>query len=78
MQNREAKGKIKYIISKPKIAKKDFAELVDVVLQTKTVIKLKSRMKILIRQGIKLTNKLPKEESRSKFRTILSFMLEDL
>jgi len=78
MQNREAKGKIKYIISKPKIAKKDVAELVDVVLQAETVVKLKNRMKILIRQGIGLADKLPKEESRNKFHAILSFMLEDL
>jgi geranylgeranyl diphosphate synthase type I len=78
IQGHEAKRKVLNIISKPKITKRDFAKLVDVVLQAETVVKLKNRMKILIRRGMKLTNKLPKEEQQNRFHNILSFMLEDL
>jgi len=78
MQDQEAKGKVMSIISKPKITKSDVAELVDVTLEAETVVKLKDKMQLLIREGLNLTNNLPKEKLRSKLQVLLSFMLEDL
>jgi geranylgeranyl pyrophosphate synthase len=78
MQDQEAKGKVLNITSKPKITKSDVAELVDITLEAKPVVKVKEKMQLLTREGLNLTNNLPKAKLRSKLQVILSFMLEDL
>jgi geranylgeranyl diphosphate synthase type I len=78
MQDKEAKTKVINIISKPKLTKSDVAELVDVTLAAESVVKLKNKMKLLIREASTLTNKLPRIKLQSQLQTLLSFMLEDL
>jgi geranylgeranyl diphosphate synthase type I len=76
MQEPDAKEEIVRIISKPKITDDDVAELVDVTLEAKSVVQLKNQMQLLISEGSKLTNALPK--LRKRLQVVLSFMLEDL
>jgi geranylgeranyl pyrophosphate synthase len=78
MQDQEARGKVMNIISKSKITKSDVAELVDVTLEAKPVVKLKEKMQLLIGKGLTLVNNFPKAKLRSKLQALLSFMLEDL
>jgi geranylgeranyl diphosphate synthase type I len=78
MQDQKAKGKVRNIISKPKITKSDVATLVDFTLEAKTVVQLKNQMQFLIGEGLALTNNLPNVKLRSKIQSLLSFMLEDL
>jgi geranylgeranyl pyrophosphate synthase len=78
MQDQKAKGKVRNIISKPKITKSDVATLVDFTLEAKTVVQLKNQMQFLIEEGLALTNNLPNVKLKSKIQSLLSFMLEDL
>jgi geranylgeranyl pyrophosphate synthase len=78
LRDQEAKGTVMSIISKPEITKSDVNELVDVILEAKTVVKLKHKMRLLIREGADLSNHLRKEKLRRSFQILLSFMLEDL
>jgi geranylgeranyl pyrophosphate synthase len=78
MQNQETKVKVMNMISKPKITKIDVAELVDFTLEAKPVVKLKEKMRLLIDDGLCLTNSLPNVKPRSKLRNLLWFMLEGL
>ena len=78
MQDQKAKGKVRNIISKPKITKSDVATLVDFTLEAKTVVHLKNQMQFLIGEGLALTNNLPNVKLKSKIQSLLAFMLEDL
>jgi geranylgeranyl pyrophosphate synthase len=78
MQDHEAKRKVLNIISKHKITENDVAELVDVILEAEPVVELKEKMQHLIREGLNLTNNLPKTNAQIRLRRLLSFMLEDL
>jgi geranylgeranyl pyrophosphate synthase len=78
MQDQKAKRKVLNIISKPKITKSDVANLVDVTLEAKPVVKLKEKMQLLIEKGLNLTNSLPKANVQGGLQLLLSFMLEDL
>jgi geranylgeranyl diphosphate synthase type I len=78
IQEQGNRGKVMKILSKPRLTKRDVAELVDITLVAKPVVQLKNEMKSLIREGSTLTNKLSRIKLRSKLKAILSFMLEDL
>ncbi|MGB9925282.1 MAG: polyprenyl synthetase family protein [Candidatus Bathyarchaeales archaeon] len=78
MQDQEVKEKIVNIISKPKITKSDVAELVDFTLEAKPVVELRGKMQHLIEKGLLLANNFAKAELWNRFKTLLSFMLEDL
>jgi geranylgeranyl diphosphate synthase type I len=78
MQDQKAKGKVRNIISKPKITKSDVATIVDFTLEAKTVVQLKNQMRLLIGEGLALTNNLPNVKLKSKIQSLLPFMLEDL
>jgi geranylgeranyl diphosphate synthase type I len=78
MQDQKAKGKVRNIISKPKITKSDVATIVDFTLEAKTVVQLKNQMQLLIGEGLALTNNLPNVKLKSKIQSLLPFMLEDL
>jgi geranylgeranyl pyrophosphate synthase len=78
IQDKEAKGKVLEIISKPKITQSDITKIVSVTLEAKPVIKLKEEMKRLIKEGVNLINSLPKTTLRKQLQALPSFMLEDL
>jgi geranylgeranyl pyrophosphate synthase len=78
MQDQRKKTKVTSILSKPKITDNDVATLVDFTLEDKSVVQLKNQMRLLISEGLKLTNTLPKPKLRSQLQVLLSFMLEDL
>jgi hypothetical protein len=78
MQDQEAKGKVMNIISKPKIAKSDVAELVDFTLEAKPVVKLREKMQLHIEEGLLLAKKLSKAKSRNSLKSLLSVVFEDL
>jgi len=78
MQDQKKKTKVTNILSKPKITDNDVATLVDFTLEAKSVVQLKNKMQLLISEGSKLTNILPKPKLRRHLQLVLSFMLEDL
>jgi geranylgeranyl pyrophosphate synthase len=78
MQDQEKKTKVTNILSKPKITNNDVSELVDFTLEAKSVVQLKNQMRLLISEGLNLTDTLPKPKLRIQFQVLLSFMLEDL
>jgi geranylgeranyl pyrophosphate synthase len=78
MQDQEATGKVMNVLSKSKITNSDVSTLVDFTLEAKSVAQLKNQMRLLIGEGLNLTNKLPKTKLQSKLQALLSFMLEDL
>jgi geranylgeranyl pyrophosphate synthase len=78
MQDQKKKTKVTNILSKPKITNNDVATLVDFTLEAKSVVQLKNKMRLLINEGSKLTNTLPKPKLRRQLQVVLSFMLEDL
>ena len=78
MQDMGSKEKIEGIISKSKMTDEDIAELVDVTLATKSVMKLKEKMHSLIKEGFEVLRKTTNGKSQNKLQQLLSFMLEDL
>jgi len=78
MQDKEVKEKIVEILSKSKIKDSDVSALVDLTLQAKSVMQLKSKMQILIKQGLTLTDNWSKKRAGRKIQSLLSFMIEDL
>lgn len=78
MQDSDSKEKVVSIISKPKMTDDDVAELVDITLAAKSVVKLKEKMQALIKEGFSITNKLPNIKLIKKLHSLLSFMVEDL
>jgi geranylgeranyl pyrophosphate synthase len=78
MQDQEAKVKVMNIISKPKIAKSDVAEIVDFTLEAKPVVKLREKMQLQIEEGLLLAKKLSKAKSRNSLKSLLSVVFEDL
>jgi len=54
------------------------SELVDLTLKAKPVAKMKDRMKLLIDEGLSLSNRLPRKELQINLQAVVSFMLEDL
>lgn len=78
MQDFKAKIKINEIIAKSKIKQSDVDELVDVTLEAESVLRLKEKMQLLIKEGQNLVKKLPKTRALSKIQLLLPFMLEDL
>jgi geranylgeranyl pyrophosphate synthase len=78
MQDQKAKRKVLNIISKPKMTENDVAELLDVTLETESVLQLKVEMKSLMEQAIEPTDNLRKGKPRNDFKLVLFFMLEDL
>jgi geranylgeranyl diphosphate synthase type I len=78
MRDQKAKKEIMNVLSKPKITKSDVATLVDSTLKSESVVELRKRMQLLIREGLSLTNKLSVKKLQSKLQAFLSFMLEDL
>ena len=78
MQDQQVRGKVVNIISKTKITESDVAELVDVTLEAKPVVKLRKKMQLLTENGLTLTNNFSNAKLRNKLKALLSFMLEDL
>jgi geranylgeranyl diphosphate synthase type I len=78
MEDKKAKTKVVKILSKPKLTNGDVSELVDVTLTSESVVKLRGKMQLLIDEGLRLANKLPKTKLHGKLQALLSFMLEDL
>ena len=78
MQEQEVQGKIVDILSKAKIRNSDVSALVDLTLEAKSVLQLKSRMQTLIEQGYTLISNWPRKKTIGKIQSLLSFMLEDL
>jgi geranylgeranyl pyrophosphate synthase len=78
MQDQKKKTKVTNILSKLKITDDNVAMLVDFTLEAKSVVQLKNKMRLLISEGLKLTDILPKLKLRRQLQVVLSFMLEDL
>ena len=78
IQDPKAKRKVTKIISKPKITQSDVAELVDFTLEAEPVVKLKTKMQLLIEKGLNLADNLEKAKPRSDLQHLLLFILEDL
>lgn len=78
MQDSKTKKQIAFIISKSRITNEDVAELVDITLETPSVIDLKRKMQILIGEGIKLTNRITKVTIKKQLQAIFSYMLEEI
>ncbi len=78
MQDQKTENKIKEILLKPKITRKNIDILVDVTLEATRVKKLKEKMQLLIEEGISLSNILPPSKLQHKLQVLLQFMLEDL
>ncbi len=78
MQDKKKKTKVTRILSKPKITDNDVDTLVDFTLEAKSVVQLKNKMRLLINEGLKLIDTLPKPKLRRQIQVVLSFMLEDL
>jgi geranylgeranyl diphosphate synthase type II len=78
LQDKKTRLSTSTILSKPKITQNDVADLVDLTLQTKSIIKMKGRMQLLVEEGLSLLSKLPKQKLHNKLQVVVSFMLEDL
>jgi geranylgeranyl pyrophosphate synthase len=78
MREREAKRKIKAIISKDDMTEDDISKLVDITLKASPVIRLRNKMQLLIKEGIELAINLTVRKMKGNLQTLLSFMLEDL
>ena len=68
---------IKKILSKPKITRKDIDNLLDATFESKGVKGLKTKMQLLIKEGVTLTNNF-KPSLQQKIQVLLQLMLEDL
>lgn len=77
MQDPSTKEKIEAVISKPKMTDDNVAELVDITLAAKPVVELKEKMKLLISEGLSITDQLTNRKT-AKLHALLSFMIEDL
>jgi geranylgeranyl pyrophosphate synthase len=77
LQDQISENRIKEILLKPKITRKDIDNLVDVTLEAGAVKKLKVEMKLLMEEGTTLSNALS-PILRQKLQVLLQFMLEDL
>jgi geranylgeranyl pyrophosphate synthase len=78
IQEEGTMGKVMNIISKSRITKSDVATLVDLTLETKSVVWLKNEMQFLVGEGLILINELSTTKLQSQLQALLSFMLEDL
>jgi geranylgeranyl pyrophosphate synthase len=77
MQDQKIEAKVLNTISKPAITKDDVATLVEFTLGAPLVLKLRTKMHLLIKTGLPLTKEL-QPKPRRKLQDLLSFMLEDL
>jgi geranylgeranyl pyrophosphate synthase len=78
MMNQDTPKSVANITKKGNITETNVAELVDFAFKSEPVIKMEEKMRCLIAQGLKLTNKLPANRSERQIQTLLKFMLEDL
>jgi len=78
IQDKKTKGKIGKLIAKRRITSKDIDVLLDMVLKTESVRKLKKMMKDLVVQSFYLASKVANEKLRDELRDITSSTLEDL
>jgi len=78
MQDKETRTRIMSILSEPKMTQSAVSELVDLTLKAKPVAKMKDRMKLLIDEGLSLSNRIPRKELQINLQAVVSFMLEDL
>jgi geranylgeranyl pyrophosphate synthase len=82
MADQEARAKVMSAISKPKITRRDVNRLLDAVFEAKTVLKLRSKMRLLAKEGYELASTLLISQRKGKlqeeFQLLFDFMLEDL
>ncbi len=78
MKEPERKKRIKKILERRKLTNENLDELVDIVLQSKYVKKLRGEMGDLIDQATCLLSKLPRTRINNELRLWVSSMLEDL
>jgi geranylgeranyl pyrophosphate synthase len=78
IQDEESKGTVEKLISKRKMTSADVDELVDTVLEAKSVGRLKKKMGELVAESFCLASKVKNQKSRNYLRNITSSTLEDL
>lgn len=77
MHDQKIEAKVLDTISKSTITKDDVATIVDFTLGATPVLKLRTKMQLLIKTGLHLLKEL-QPKHRRKLQVLLSFMLEDL
>jgi hypothetical protein len=78
LKEEDVEERIKTILSKPEMTRKDADKLLDIVFHSKPVMNLKEQMEDKKKEGMQLTRSLGNTGLRKKFYAIFEVMLEDL
>ncbi|TRO53252.1 hypothetical protein E2P63_02545 [Candidatus Bathyarchaeota archaeon] len=78
MQDQEGRRKITSIVSKSKMTNSDLDKLLDIMLCSEHVGKLRNKMHLLIQEGLNLTKRVTNKRLRKRLKALISFMTKDL
>jgi len=78
MRDKDSKKRIQKLLAKRKITSNDVDELVDLVIEARSVKKLKEKMKDLVVESIHLISNVRNENLKQLLGTLTSSALEDL
>ena len=78
IQDKELKGKIEKLIAKRKMTSSDVEKLIDMVLEARSVKRLKKKMKDLVMESYHSTSEIRNQTLRRQLQEVTSSTLEDI